>query len=655
MDRKRFVGTLLLMLLIAIFETSLSTSKFSAISNSHPDNSQSVECTNSYDNVTTHEGDLIIDGTQTYVIENCTYVQTGNIYIRDWAKLVIRDSELYFNQTYPMQYNPTFGDYSTLEVGNSTLVSYQALNIDFKEHSEANFNDVTLNLSFSSWVEFYDFSKATIHQSTFSYWNCLLFDGYSEASITNSTVTQIQVAEVGTCEIEISNSTVHCIAMIFGPSQIAKIDHLLPGLYEYMSLQEAVTASGVPCKMTLNNTLVEAWAVHVYYDTETQISDSIISERLGICIQGLSIHLDNLGPQFFEYKKIGQITLNRTSITGMLMVFIYDSAVTVTNSSVWLAAVFNSDIHVSDSIVARLERIQNSSLFFERTVVEGIEFFYNDFFMYGNISFESTWSESIWFLSNVTRNFNFLAEDTGGNPMEGVELTLFDRNNTVVWSWQTHGSENPGFNVTFSDGNYTDTLRLEAVKGNRSATTSISFLSDTPVTLSLGSHDIATSDVELAKNVVGQGLTLPMNVTVMNKGDFAENFGVTCYANTTTLGTQSVFDLSNGTSTTLTFNWNTSGFAYGNYTITACAEPVPNEADTQNNNLTLGWVWVGLQGDIQPPFGTIDMKDVSYVARRFLCLPSDPLWDSNADVNGDGKIDMKDISTVARHFGEHYP
>jgi hypothetical protein len=59
-------------------------------------------------------------------------------------------------------------------------------------------------------------------------------------------------------------------------------------------------------------------------------------------------------------------------------------------------------------------------------------------------------------------------------------------------------------------------------------------------------------------------------------------------------------------------------------------------------------------GDINGD-GKVDMRDVSYVARRFLCLPSDPLWDPNADIDGDSRIDMKDISTVARHFGEHYP
>jgi hypothetical protein len=59
-------------------------------------------------------------------------------------------------------------------------------------------------------------------------------------------------------------------------------------------------------------------------------------------------------------------------------------------------------------------------------------------------------------------------------------------------------------------------------------------------------------------------------------------------------------------------------------------------------------------GDCQPPWGTIDMKDISYVARRFNCVPGDPLWDPNADFNGDGRIDMKDVALPARNFGVSY-
>ena len=50
--------------------------------------------------------------------------------------------------------------------------------------------------------------------------------------------------------------------------------------------------------------------------------------------------------------------------------------------------------------------------------------------------------------------------------------------------------------------------------------------------------------------------------------------------------------------------------------------------------------------------GKVDMKDVGYVARRFMCVPGDPLWDPMADMNDDEKINMIDIGTVARHFGE---
>jgi hypothetical protein len=58
-----------------------------------------------------------------------------------------------------------------------------------------------------------------------------------------------------------------------------------------------------------------------------------------------------------------------------------------------------------------------------------------------------------------------------------------------------------------------------------------------------------------------------------------------------------------------------------------------------------------LVGDVNGD-GKVDMKDVGYVARRFMCVLGDPLWDPMADMNDDEKINMVDIGTVARHFGE---
>jgi hypothetical protein len=49
------------------------------------------------------------------------------------------------------------------------------------------------------------------------------------------------------------------------------------------------------------------------------------------------------------------------------------------------------------------------------------------------------------------------------------------------------------------------------------------------------------------------------------------------------------------------------------------------------------------------------MKGVGYAARRFMCVPGDPLWDPAADIDNDSKVNVKDIGTVAKHFGERYP
>jgi hypothetical protein len=149
----------------------------------------------------------------------------------------------------------------------------------------------------------------------------------------------------------------------------------------------------------------------------------------------------------------------------------------------------------------------------------------------------------------VRRYFRIIVEDLNASPVEDAGLTLFDNYNRVLWSGRTNSSGEATFGLEFADGNYTDTLVLEAMNENRTAEEDIAFLSSTPIILQLSTS--------IAADVNGDG--------------------------------------------------------------------------------------------------RVDMKDIGYVARRFMCVPSDPLWDSIADLNSDGKIDMKDISTVARHFGEHYP
>jgi len=167
------------------------------------------------------------------------------------------------------------------------------------------------------------------------------------------------------------------------------------------------------------------------------------------------------------------------------------------------------------------------------------------------------------------------------------------------------------------------------------------------------SHDIAVTSVHPIKTIVGQGYTMNINVTVANQGDYTETFNITLYAKTTAIQTRQA-TLANKASITLTFTWDTNGFAKGNYTIWAYAWPVPGETDTADNTFIDGWVIVAMPGDINAD-SMVDIFDCVKVALAFGAKPSDPNWDPNADINNDNIIDIFDLVVIALHFGETDP
>lgn len=109
-------------------------------------------------------------------------------------------------------------------------------------------------------------------------------------------------------------------------------------------------------------------------------------------------------------------------------------------------------------------------------------------------------------------------------------------------------------------------------------------------------HDIAITNVSPSTTSVRQGESLNIDVTVANLGDFDETFDVIVYANTTEIGTQTIISLSSGDSTTLTFPWNTTGFALGEYTISAYANPALGETNIDNNEYINGTVRIIRRG-----------------------------------------------------------
>jgi nitrous oxidase accessory protein NosD len=163
-------------------------------------------------------------------------------------------------------------------------------------------------------------------------------------------------------------------------------------------------------------------------------------------------------------------------------------------------------------------------------------------------------------------------------------------------------------------------------------------------------HDIGIVRVTASKTVVTRGYSLNISVEIVNYGTDAETFNVTAYANMIPIVLQTE-TLPSGNSKTITFIWNTIGWAKGNYTISACALSVSGEIDTANNQFDDCWVSVVITGDINDD-GKVDIKDVYKVAQAYGSSSGDPRWNAVCDMNDDKKVDIKDYYFVCKHFGE---
>jgi len=165
-------------------------------------------------------------------------------------------------------------------------------------------------------------------------------------------------------------------------------------------------------------------------------------------------------------------------------------------------------------------------------------------------------------------------------------------------------------------------------------------------------HDVAATNLAVARTIAYRGTCLELNVTIANHGSYAESFNCTVNANSTVLASQQVI-LSVGNYSTLCYRCNTTSLVCGKLTIIAFAECVSGETNTGDNAITTS-IMLTIAGDIKGDF-VVDIYDAILLANAFNSRPSSPNWNLNADINGDNMVDIYDAIILANHFNEHYP
>jgi hypothetical protein len=156
--------------------------------------------------------------------------------------------------------------------------------------------------------------------------------------------------------------------------------------------------------------------------------------------------------------------------------------------------------------------------------------------------------------------------------------------------------------------------------------------------------NVALINVLPSKTVVCQGFGLQVNATVADLSGGNATFDVTLYANGTIIGTQNALNVSGWDSATACFTWNTTGFARGNYTISAVADTVPGETDFGDNTLIDGEVMISKLGDLNLD-GAVNYKDASLFRQAYIGE-----YSYLADFNQDEVINYKDASLFRGYY-----
>jgi PKD repeat protein len=193
------------------------------------------------------------------------------------------------------------------------------------------------------------------------------------------------------------------------------------------------------------------------------------------------------------------------------------------------------------------------------------------------------------------------------------------------------------------EGNFTVTLKVTDDDGATDiAATNVTVLR----------RDVALSALTLSKTVVGAGFQMSITVTVENQGMFHEEISVTATANLQFIQTKNVL-LTVGNSTAITFTWNTTAWAKGDYMIQVEAGAVPGETDLADNTVSDGPVLVTLPGDVDGD-RDVDIFDLVRMTSVYGAKKPDIRYSANCDIDDDGDIDIFDLVITAGSYGESW-
>jgi hypothetical protein len=445
-----------------------------------------------YENQMVQQGDLLLEGEDVLLIENCTYVLNGQLLVKDNARLILRNAELFIQEKrewasgvnlIPAPVHMGFNNSAVFKAHNSSIIyPDSSASIGFLQNSEAVIDSSRLDS-----VNIYGDEESTICVSD-STIGTINVAGGANFELYNSEVSSISCYSIvdrmrwfrsesdwERCRVEVWNSTLdhlhlkakNCDATILAP---LKGFHRSWNSYEHVACER-----GIVLNVTFHNTEVtgDYW--------------------------GLSAELGNLrveNSKDVEYISVRNGSLNASNSSIRFLTCDTNSAVCIENCNMdWLSfeGGVDADISGSKAELLILDDFEGS-LQMDMFSAEEVSLYGQvEAYMEGSALFgeDATGEELYWDSGFIVRSFE-VGTRGGDRVLPNVRLTLYDDDDNAVWSGQTDKNGEASFNITFCHwwplyeqfkyvNDYEDTWRLEATDGEFTKNATVCLFNDTPI------------------------------------------------------------------------------------------------------------------------------------------------------------------------------
>jgi hypothetical protein len=435
---------------------------------------------------TVHEGDWVIEGTESKLIENSKIIQKGNIYIRDSATLTLKNSELMFERGN----TPTIHVYIFVDPMATLIIDNSIISPRPGDGGLA----CVINLGNTKMID----SPTLIHY----------FDMSDDARLTM--VNSKMVYEIGGL-LQVTGGTTKVIDSTLGalglevPAE-AHLDAtgIKSGvLFDHWDVHDMIP--DVNYDLTLDNVIVlkddftgslehgpyeRGWIFYLDPDAHVRLSDSEL-RKVFIEVRNDTADFDNLKigePSNLKYR---DIILENVVVMGEWPFTITESNVTISNSNYLFIQPSGSSVVklINSHMVEFIPRNFSGTMIFENglwtnagEILGDLEYhsMSNNFTITGSLKISEDVRNNLqWKNAQVTREFDVIVTDSQGFPLKGGVIKI---------GGQEYITDNTGkttFSLLFNETNYDQQISLEVwLAGELINQQYIDFFIETPIRLS---------------------------------------------------------------------------------------------------------------------------------------------------------------------------